>query len=510
MLGLLVSGVLFGLVAGTMVDSGKAADVVGLVVIFLPLVLWRRPDLCPVVLLGSAVLIEQIGVTVLPSGANDPGVGSVVLTPSIPITQSIPLYQGIGSIHLEGADLLLLLVFGIYLAKRDELGERWPLRGHVAAAMLALIAMVVVGIFIGQSHHGQLRTSLMEARPYVYLASAYYLTTRMITTPSAVRRMLWTLVAGAIFKAVQGIYVYIQVHNWHPRPEAVLGHEEAYTFSLYLILVAAMWLFNARFGRLRTVATRALPLVILADLANNRRAAWLLLGAGIVTLCVIAYRQLPERRRAISRTAVVVLALSAVYIPAYWHKDGTLAEPARAVRSMISPDPRDNASDLYREQEDANLKYNIRQGGLIGKGFGVPIDYALTIVNISKLDPLIKFVPHNGVLYVLMRMGLLGGVAMWTLIGTAIIAGCRLARSKNRELAVVGALVACAMVAYPLEGATDQGFFFYRIAFITGALLGLAEASRRLARTGRWATAGLAAERPRPRPPARTGPSIPV
>ena len=31
-----------------------------------------------------------------------------------------------------------------------------------------------------------------------------------------------------------------------------------------------------------------------------------------------------------------------------------------------------------------------------------------------------------------------------------------------------------------LMGGVDQGFFFYRIAFITGTLLGLAEAARRL------------------------------
>ena len=81
-----------------------------------------------------------------------------------------------------------------------------------------------------------------------------------------------------------------------------------------------------------------------------------------------------------------------------------------------------------------------------------------------------------------MRMGILGAVAMWALLGTAIVAGCRLARSVDREVAVVGALLACSIVAYALEGAVDLGFSFYRIAFLTGGLLGLAEAARRLPR----------------------------
>jgi O-antigen ligase len=121
------------------------------------------------------------------------------------------------------------------------------------------------------------------------------------------------------------------------------------------------------------------------------------------------------------------------------------------------------------------------------------------------------YIPHNDVLDVLMRMGILGGVAMWSLIGTGIISGSRLARSRDREVAAIGTLVACSLVAYALMGAVDQGFFMYRIAFITGALLGLAEAARRLART----EAGLAT--PARRQPGlampawrRAGPAVPA
>ena len=131
-------------------------------------------------------------------------------------------------------------------------------------------------------------------------------------------------------------------------------------------------------------------------------------------------------------------------------------------------------------QEDANLVYNIRHGGPLGKGFGVPIDYALPIQDISDIDPFIAYVPHNGVLYILMRLGVAGAIAFWTMLGIGIIAACRLARSLDRELAVVGALTAAALVAYAFEGHTDQGFFYYRVAFVMGTLLGVAEAARRL------------------------------
>jgi hypothetical protein len=174
----------------------------------------------------------------------------------------------------------------------------------------------------------------------------------------------------------------------------------------------------------------------------------------------------------------------AVYLPAYWNKTGGLAQPARAIHSAVSPDPRDAASNLYRIQEDANLKLNIHEGGLLGKGFGVPIDYALPIVDISATDPLIAYIPHNGVLYIPMRMGVAGAIAFWSLLAAGLITACRLARSRDRELAVVGALLACGLVAYALQGYNDQGFFFYRIAFVMGTLFGVAHAATRMDRAG--------------------------
>ncbi len=480
-LALVAGGVIFGLLAGDLAAGGHSLDVVALAAVLVPVVFWKRPQLGPAVLLAAAVLVEQVVATALPSAVNEPGVGALLPTPNIPITSHIPLFQGIGSFHLEPVDLLLLMMGVIYLLRTTPETRNWP-RSHVSRAVGALVGSVALGIFIGTGHHGQLRVSLMEARPYVYLAATYALTATLIRTHSAIRAVLWGFVVATGLKALQGVYIFIEVRNWHPRPDAVLGHEDAYTFGIYILLVVALWLFEVP-GRLRKTATWLLPLVIAANLANNRRAAWLLLGGGLLALLVIAYQCLPARRQKLRRAGIVLLAFSALYIPAYWNKTGSLAQPARAIHSQFSPDIRDASSDLYRVQEDANLKLNIKQGGILGKGFGVPIDYALPIVDISATDPNIKYIPHNGVFYVLMRMGLLGGIAMWALLGTGIVGGCRLARAVDPEIAVVGALLAGALVAYALEGSIDQGFFFYRIAVEIGTLLGLAEAARRIHRS---------------------------
>jgi hypothetical protein len=460
--GLLAGGLCLGAIAGYLGTRGSFTQVLSLGAVLIPVALWKRPYLAPAFLLGAAVLVEA---------------GPAV--PSIPITEKIPLFSAVGPGHLEGADMLLLTVVFIYLAKGKDWGTPVVPRTHVSLAVLAVLGCAGLAVAVGHSHDGSLRTGLMQIRPWVYLAATYFLTSAFVRDRRTIRAVLWTFVGTVGFKAVQGIYVWISKRNMVPKPESYISHEASYFFVIFVILVAALWLFGQS-GQLRTWATRLLPLVILAILVNNRRIAWLMLGTGLLCFGIVAYKALPIRRGALGKGIAALLLCSVVYFPVMWNSNSGLAAPARAIKSQVSPNYRDAASDTYRVQENANLELNIRQGGWFGKGYGVKINYALPITDLSSIDSVIAYVPHNQVLDVLVTMGLLGGVSVWFLIGAGIISGSRLALARDPELAVVGLVVACALVTYAMLGAQDLGFFFYRVAFITGTLLGLAEAARRL------------------------------
>ncbi len=90
--------------------------------------------------------------------------------------------------------------------------------------------------------------AMQESRPYIYLVVTYFLTALLIRGRTALYRMLWALVFVEAFKALQGVYVYAQTRSWTISPEAVLGHEDAYFFTLYILLVAALWLFGVKGG----------------------------------------------------------------------------------------------------------------------------------------------------------------------------------------------------------------------------------------------------------------------
>ena len=473
-LAMTAAAVLLGGLAGHLVAVGASAAVLGLAFIAIPAALWKWPHLAPAFLVSCAVMVEQFA-AVPPANESVSPTALAPVDPPIappPLTAHIPLFHGLGGLHVAPADLVLILVCFVALARTPD---RSRTRTAIWYSLLGLMGAVAWGAALGILHHGDIRVAFMEMRPFVYVVATYLLASTLVKDRRALRAVLWTLVVCVALKAAQGLLIFVQVRHMNPRPESVLGHEESFLFALLAFLVLAMWLWRVECGRLRATATALLPVVALADLANDRRAAWLVLGGGLLTIVAIGLKALPERRIVLWRGLAVALVVSAVYLPAYWNKTGGLAQPARALRSMIAPDPRDALSDLYRVQENANLKVNIRENDGIGNGFGVPIEYTLPITDISGIDPMIEYIPHNGVLYILMRMGLIGGVAFWTFVAAGIVTAARAARSIDREVAVVGAMVAAAMVAYTLMGAVDQAFFFYRIAFVVGTLLGVVD-----------------------------------
>ena len=234
--GLAIASVLGGLLAGWLVADGKPIVVLGLFAAFLPVLLWKRPELGPTVLIAGGLTIEQFGYTVGPrSGA---------------ATTKIPLFHGMSGLHINPADMLLVVLFVIYLLKRERGAARsWP-HSPTASSVKWLMVAVLYGLVLGKLHHGTLRFAFTEIRPYVYLAATFYLASVLITNRSALRTVLWAIILSVSFKAAQGLMLFLSVRKLAVRPDAVLGHEEALFFALFFLLVLSLWLFEVK-GTLR-------------------------------------------------------------------------------------------------------------------------------------------------------------------------------------------------------------------------------------------------------------------
>src|SRR5581483_4285648 len=232
-------------------------------------------------------------------------------------TDRIPFFRGVATgVHVNAADILLVALLALCLLKAGAGAGAVP-RSGVTYALCGLLGAVALGLFVGRLHGGSLRTAFTEVRPYVYLATAFALVSSFAADRAALRQALWAVVLATGAKAVQTLVFFLHVRHLQPRPQAVVGHEEAFFFALFVILACSLWLFDVP-GRLRTVATALLPVVLLANLANGRRAAWLILGAALCVLIAIGFVCAPERRRLLRRTCAVLVVVSTVYFPVYW------------------------------------------------------------------------------------------------------------------------------------------------------------------------------------------------
>lgn len=456
-----------GILAGKFASSRQPLLIFALAGVFIPVLIWKKPQAGVVMLLGGATLIEQFTYVV--------NTHKGTFTDRIPLFASIAKGSGISIV-----ELLIGLVVVIWIMRGALVGHWDAPRSPVSRMLVLFTCLVFVAVGVGMAHGGKFQIIMYEVRPWLYIGISYLLAASLLRTQSALRAVLWTLVLGTGFKALQGIQMYILVRHDPVRPDVLLAHEESFFFGLFLILTLGLWLFDLP-GGLRRVATVLSPLVLFADAANARRTAWAIIGTTFIVFFFLAYAALPERRRRLRRLGVGVLCVSAIYFPVFWSSAGLIGQPARALHSQISPDRRDLSSNLYRVQENANLALNIRQTHSLGKGFGTLINYQLTIVDISQIDPFIKFLPHNGVLDLWMRLGIQGMVVFLMLLATVIIRASALLRNRDREQALIGALVVCAVVAYVVQGYNDMGFFWFRMALCLGTLIGTVEAAHRLA-----------------------------
>jgi O-Antigen ligase len=451
-----------------------------------PVIIWARPYYAVLFVLATATLIEALPYTI---GTHEGA-----------ITASIPWWRTFThGMILFPVEIFLLLVVVIWVMKAALEGTFNIPRSPVLTCFKVFWAILFVGVGVGLTHGAQLKYDFWELRSWLYLGVVFLLAASLLRTMRALDAVLWTFILGSGFKGVYGTVIFFDfARHMDPRPQEILGHEEAFFFGVFIVITVALWLYGVR-GRMRMTATVLLPFVFIADLANARRTAWLILAACILVLFAIAMTTLPHRRRALRRTFVVLIIASAAYLPAYWnHTGGTISQPAQSVKSQVDPnsDARDQSSDLYRQQENLNLTLDIKSSGMLGTGFGIPIAYLAEITNISTIDPIIAYIPHNGVLWIWLRLGMQGEIAFWALISAAIVRACRLARAANPRLAMMGAIVASSIFAYAIDGYEDTGFAEFRIAVAMGCLLGLVEAAHRLARTNPGPSPGSDAEEP--------------
>ncbi len=385
--------------------------------------LWERPVRGVYILFAAALLQET-------------DYGSVVYPDDLgyytPIFQDIATWSHISGISFSIAELFMVLMLLIWLLKGLAARSFRFDKGSLMRPLALYIALVVIGEGHGLATGGDFKLSLWEVRSQAYMFIAYVLACNLVRTRKELNVLVWSVIVGGGIKGIQGcVRYYLEPHG---HLETLLSHEQSFFWNAALTLTAILFLYGGS-RRLKTAALVFLPFILIADIANNRRAGVVALGVGIVTLLVVTVVAHPARRR----VALAILCLGAIlwlpYYSVYKTKDGLIAEPARAVYSNSHPDPRDASSNLYRDNENADLIFTMKSSLLnevIGFGFGKRFYTPHSLDVISGAYIFYNLLPHNSILWIWMRVGSIGFFIFWVLIATAIMQAMQLA-IKLRE-----------------------------------------------------------------------------
>ncbi len=457
--------VLAGLLLLILPGSLSVSIALGVAVPALLVWLWRAPVRGVYILVAAAVMLElQYAAVPYPDDIGH----------YLPFFQDLSTWTHVGGLAFSMAEIFMLLVLLIWILK--GIAER-TLRFRPGTLLLPLGLyglMVAVGEFHGLTSGGDFRISLYEIRAQAYMLVTYILACNLVTSRRALDHLLWIIVLGAGIRGVQGTWrLYITLHGSLHSVESLFDHDQSYFFNAFLSYFPILLLYGGS-TRLKRVMLAFLPFVVISNLANQRRAAMLALGLGLVVLLLVTAVALPARRRLITKICLVAAVILPPYYLYYANKDGLLAQPARAIASNFTPTARDAGSNLYRVNEDKDILTTMRTSPIIGVGFGKPMLTPYPLADISGIYIFWNILPHDSILWIWMRLGTIGFLVFWILIGAAIIQATRLVVRLDDPYRKGWALLILLLVLQEVVfGYLDLQWTNWRDLILLGVLLAL-------------------------------------
>lgn len=337
-------------------------------------------------------------------------------------------------------ELLVVLTLSSAVVRRWH-SHRRLLRGALFPPIMLFGAMVLFGEINGLMTGGDFKISLWELRPLFYVVALYLLAVNTIKEPSQIKAVIWISILAVFARSLDGISRYFAMTpDMRAVASTVLEHDDSLLLSVVLAMLVPVFLWRARLQkRLVWALVLLAPFALYTIVINHRRAAYfclLLILASMVPLIWTSFNSRKARFRLVLLIAGTTVVLG-LYVAAFWNGYGSLAQPAQAVRSVIAPSERDYLSNLYRDQENTNLNATIAQSPVVGIGFGKPMKVVVQMASLLDQWSLQLYMPHNNMLWLWMRMGIIGFAVFWLLVGSSLMltgASLRLGLARMRLL----------------------------------------------------------------------------
>ncbi len=449
-----------------------AAVVFALAMVMNPLLSLQALIFCSVI---AAVFVKPrygLHVAVAAAMLADFHLGDPSVTDGARLFQSLAQY----GVLISPVELVLLsasLGLGVRLLF-DEETDFTP--GELMLPLAMFLLTISLGVGIGLARGADMVALRTETRGLYALPAVYLLATHFIRDRQQLWTLLWVFIISVNIMSIESTYRYFTYirdgYNLNVHPDLAFGHENALFCAAAIVLLIGrlVWSKNI-WGEWRSLALIMLP--IIAILVMRRRAGMVALDAGLILLCVVLLKD--NFRQFLIAVPIAALGAGAL-LALTWNQPGGSGQFARSFQTVTdtgTQTSRDESSDDYRENEGTNVRLNIQSQPITGLGFGKPYAHYIPVADLRGFWPMWQYIPHNSVMWIWMKGGVLAFIAMLALLGTAMFRSMQLMQVMKNDSMKPVAFGLCAMIMmFTMFAYVDLGFASGRALIFFGMALG--------------------------------------
>lgn len=368
-------------------------------------------------------------------------ISDTALLPWYPFIKNFSSWESIFYLHdaliFSPLETYLVLTLISWLGRKGILQQFKIYQGRLFWPAIIFLGFVLAGLVYGISTGGQVNIALWESRSLFYLPMMLLFVSNLLVERQHFSHLIWFIMAALLVEGILGnYYFFVKLGASLAGVEAITEHSAAIQMNTVFLLALAVWMYKVPTGK--RIALAAMVLIIAVPyLATQRRAAFITLFLALALMALVLFK---VNRRAFTLILPPVVLVSLLYILLFWNSTSTLGLPAQAIKSVVyqgEASAADYSSNVYRLLENINLHFTIEQEPFTGVGFGKPFYIIVPMPDISFFAWW-QYLPHNSILWIWLKMGVLGFICTLFLISSAILAGGRaLRRLPANELSAI-------------------------------------------------------------------------
>lgn len=301
------------------------------------------------------------------------------------------------------------------------------------------------------------------------IALSFAATVARVGTPK-LAASVWTVVLFVgIYRAALALFVYFaHARDLDETPLYLTTHADSIVWTLGIVYLASNLLERADRASKLMAATLG-PLLCFAVVVNNRRLAWVMVGAAVA---YVVWTLVGVGRRRISDIAVYLAPLVGTYLAAGWvSPPSKYFAPVQSLKSVFSGDDR---SSQTRNIEDFNLLFTARTTFPLPSGFGKPYVELVVADDISAFFEQYQYLPHNTILGLMFMLGPVGLALVIAPLALGVHAAHRVrCVAREPKIRTQTAMTLTAWVSFLAFAWGDLGFFTPQPTALVGIAAGL-------------------------------------